>query len=702
MRSLVVLGSLLSAAVMVGCGSSTIIGGGGSGNTGNTGNTGGLGGTGNTGNTGGSGASGGEGAAGGASLCGNAAIDEGEDCDGALTGGVTCLTLGFDGGDLGCDANCVFDTSGCSLETCGNGALDVGEECEGLDLGGVDCIDLGFNAGELACNANCTFDTSACQVGECVTSFDCPSGGDCTTPVCNGGLCGLDPLPAGAACGSASAGDCGAADTCDGAGSCLSNDAPDGTACTGCAEGLCSCSGGQCGACQSPASQNHFTTARSVESFTLTGDFRLYREAPQSQQNGPTRFGSQVFGTDGNRQAPYPGAHNEASSATTHDFVLPSTLTFSSWNVDEGSGYDNKTIELSVDGGASWTVLVDCSTGVNPQPFCTQVNTRPADAWDAIALDTSAFAGATGRVRFSYNTGDGCCGFEQGWFIDATNFATECACTGDAACAGYGSACGAGVCSPTGACGLAPVAEGTACGSATSSQCDGADACDGLGYCDENEAPTGLTLCTDCPSGSCNTCQEGVCADCVGGFETNDFSNNPGWTVEAISGTSGWGIYNSAPQNQNGSPAVPLSFGPSFGTDGNRVAPYPGAHNEHSRVTTSPVIFGGAITFDSWNVDEGSGVDTKLIELSVDGGATWTVLVDCSAGFNPQPFCDFRDDSRAGNDWDAITLDTSAFAGQQGVLRLTYNTLDACCSFERGWFIDNLSFRNACLDGPFP
>lgn len=46
--------------------------------------------------------------------------------------------------------------------TCGNGQLDPGEDCDGSLLGGATCIDLGFTGGTLGCTAACTFDTSAC------------------------------------------------------------------------------------------------------------------------------------------------------------------------------------------------------------------------------------------------------------------------------------------------------------------------------------------------------------------------------------------------------------------------------------------------------------------------------------------------------------------------------------------------------------
>ncbi len=52
---------------------------------------------------------------------------------------------------------------------CGNGVIEAGEVCDGTDLGGQTCVSQGFSGGTLACNASCSaFDTSAC--------FDCREG----------------------------------------------------------------------------------------------------------------------------------------------------------------------------------------------------------------------------------------------------------------------------------------------------------------------------------------------------------------------------------------------------------------------------------------------------------------------------------------------------------------------------------------------
>lgn len=532
--------------------------------------------------------------------------------------------------------------------------------------------------------------------------------GECEVGVCDGGMCVVQPVDAGEPCGDAAADGCTAADTCDGKGQCATNDAPEGFDCDGCELGVCACSAGACGDCDDFAAFNHFTTPRSIAGWTLTGGWGLYREAPQNFASGPTVFDSQVFGTDGNRVAPYPGNETETSTARTRPTILPATLDFLSWHVDEGT-IDTKQVRVSVDGGATFVNVADCAFDATPV-FCqASADTRPADAWDAISLPVPPdMVGQVGVVEFFYNTQDQCCSFERGWFIDAANFATECDCAEDATCAGFGGTCGASVCGVTGECELDAVAAGTDCGDATENQCNTADACDGLGYCATNNATNGLTQCEDCGAGfgNCNACQEGTCADCDALAAINDFSNSSfieGWVIEDLAGTGAdWQLFASAPQSQApGSTPTPLAFSLSFGTDGNRQAPYPGAETEHSRVTTPPDVVPAQITFASWNVDEGTGVDNKTIEISVDGGVSWTVLVDCNGVGIPQPFCVSRNDPRAGNDWDAVAIDTAAFEGQVGQLRFTYNTGDGCCSFERGWFIDNMNFGEICFDSPF-
>lgn len=64
-------------------------------------------------------------------VCGNNVKEQGEVCDGTDVNSQTCSTQGFNGGTLGCAANCLsFNTSSCTNNLCGNGAIESNEQCE--------------------------------------------------------------------------------------------------------------------------------------------------------------------------------------------------------------------------------------------------------------------------------------------------------------------------------------------------------------------------------------------------------------------------------------------------------------------------------------------------------------------------------------------------------------------------------------------
>jgi len=51
------------------------------------------------------------------------------------------------------------------LVSCANGIREESEQCDGTDLGGQTCVSRGFVGGALSCNADCTFNTSNCTGG---------------------------------------------------------------------------------------------------------------------------------------------------------------------------------------------------------------------------------------------------------------------------------------------------------------------------------------------------------------------------------------------------------------------------------------------------------------------------------------------------------------------------------------------------------
>lgn len=94
-------------------------------------------------------------------VCGNGAIDDGEECDGTELGEGTCESLGFDDGDVACAADCTYDTTACVDFSCGDGIVSDGEQCDGTEIP-TDCIEQGFGPGTLSCTNQCMLDFSAC------------------------------------------------------------------------------------------------------------------------------------------------------------------------------------------------------------------------------------------------------------------------------------------------------------------------------------------------------------------------------------------------------------------------------------------------------------------------------------------------------------------------------------------------------------
>lgn len=127
-------------------------------------------------------------------------------------------------------------------------------ECDNPDicLGGV-CTPAYEPAGILCgdpTDNECTNPDTCDGAGNCVGNHEpqgtaCgdpdPSDPECDNPdICDGaGACIANAAPAGTPCGDDTNTDCASPDTCDGTGACLSNDQIDGAACTDCTTGAC-------------------------------------------------------------------------------------------------------------------------------------------------------------------------------------------------------------------------------------------------------------------------------------------------------------------------------------------------------------------------------------------------------------------------------------------------------------------------------
>ena len=139
-------------------------------------------------------------------VCGDGARDQGEECDGTDIGGASCITAGFSGGRISCDADCRLVVTDCVEDIpvdCGDGVLDGTEECDGTEFGDATCADFDFAFGALACDDACRIDTSGCgTLGACGDGTvddgeECDDGNnsdgdgcafDCVTEYCGDGI----------------------------------------------------------------------------------------------------------------------------------------------------------------------------------------------------------------------------------------------------------------------------------------------------------------------------------------------------------------------------------------------------------------------------------------------------------------------------------------------------------------------------------
>ncbi|MEX1361859.1 MAG: DUF4215 domain-containing protein [Nannocystaceae bacterium] len=375
------------------------------------------------------------------------APDPGDDCDIGAEG-CPCTAGGTCDAGLDCtDGACVP-----ALGVCGNGVIDTGEECD----------DGEANADDRRCRLDCSAQfcgdgvvgpAEACDDGNEIDDDDCSN--QCATADCGDGQ-----VQEGEECddGNDEDGD-GCLSTClvascgdgivhEGSEECDDGNLDDTDECLStcvqatCGDGIQQAEVEQCddangddadGCTQACECHLTFQHGVHIDGWELEGDWSIYDEAPPSSlvlgwPAVPFATQGQVFGTDGNRSAPYPGEEVEISSATTTSFLVPETLRFRSWHVDEGGSesYDTKRIRVSIDAGSSWHTLVDCEVGPNANlPFCQEEDSARDEAdWDDIEIDAAAFAGVPGQLRFEYDSYDSYTGFEQGWFIDELNALT--------------------------------------------------------------------------------------------------------------------------------------------------------------------------------------------------------------------------------------------------------------------------------------
>jgi cysteine-rich repeat protein len=233
------------------------------------------------------------------SLCGDGIVQPNEACDPAIEGQECCHP-----------GSCSGIIAGCSL--CGNGIVNAGEQCDDSNLLSGDC-----------CSSTCQAET------------------------------------AGAACGNAATGSCTAADTCDGAGTCDSNDVEDGTACGGDAcKGAGSCSAGVCSG-GTPADCDDGNPCTQDSCDAGTGEC-ISSNAPATGCRSAGNSGLQ-FGTAGSGKAKW--RWQKGATTECADFGSPDSTTAFDVCVYDGVGGGDYVLatSLHIPAGSSWAQNKDCS-----------------------------------------------------------------------------------------------------------------------------------------------------------------------------------------------------------------------------------------------------------------------------------------------------------------------------------------------------
>lgn len=443
---------------------------------------------------------------------------------------------------------------------------------------------------------------------------------------------------------------------------------------------------------------------------------------------GAIAFDHPVLGTDGNRKAPYGyflqrppsipafipiGGELEQSSATSPATLIPTQLEFLSWSMDEGSAFDLKAVQLSLD-GTSFTTIAICPQGQpGAYPFCqpsNQFSPRPPDAWDVVILPVpEAFQQQIGFVRFVLDTKDSCCNWERGWYLDALNFAQDCACAANADCSFLDSGCATGECDQINKeCTLAAQAEGAACAGPEDAGC-GDSSCDEHGFCNANEVAFDGDSCSSCDTEPCDACVASQCLECpavqtVDFLSLNNFSFGGDFSVASCLSVNSV-TPAQAPCFPNSTELGQPMVAPVLGSNGSRTGVAGQSEVSAASMRTAPTLIPSALTFRSWHQDRGGNDtfvprDTKLIRVSVDGGNQWTTVLNCDGNMTT-PFCipSPPNVNRPLDQWDDISLPIPAnLQGQTGLFEFSYNTVDAGAGWERGWYIDDLNINRCdCL-----
>jgi hypothetical protein len=177
-------------------------------------------------------------------------------------------------------------------------------------------------------------------------------------------------------------------------------------------------------------------------------------------------------------------------------------------------------------------------------------------------------------------------------------------------------------------------------------------------------------------------------------FEAAGGFDNPGWTHAALSGANDWTL-STAPQSQTPTHSWSSASLPSIS----------------ERVLVTPAFTSGAGTILSfWHTfafeSATSCFDAGTLEISTDGGSTWTVLPDAAftaGGFNGTVSTGFSNPIGGKRAWcngtigtmTQVTADLSAFVSANTKLR--WHEGDDSSAQATGWLVDSVNLSSAAV-----
>lgn len=156
------------------------------------------------------------------------------------------------------------------------------------------------------------------------------------------------------------------------------------------------------------------------DGWTLTGDWQCgvpQNVGPPTAFEGTQSIGTQIAGNYNNNDT------WASTTATSPDIDITGlanpTLTFRMWIDTEGATYDGGNLQISIDGGATYSVV----TSVTPA-YSLTIAAEPAwgghqgaFGWQPVQADLSAYAGHIIRLRFAFQSDSS--GTFAGFYIDS-------------------------------------------------------------------------------------------------------------------------------------------------------------------------------------------------------------------------------------------------------------------------------------------